>query len=56
MKIIELISKIFSENPNRKKLKDLDRKIVASNDYKELVILTKQYNEIKNVNKTKKNK
>jgi hypothetical protein len=52
MILIGLIARLFTVNPNKKKLREIDRKIANSNDYKEIVRLTEEYNKIKNENKT----
>lgn len=52
MILISLIIKLLTPDPKRKQLKEINRKIVRTSDYKELVELTNEYNRIKNENKT----
>jgi hypothetical protein len=47
--MIEIIIKYFSqpEKEKRKKLREIDKEIVKTNDYNELVRLVKIYNKVK---------
>jgi hypothetical protein len=50
--MIKMITKYFSqkEREKRKKLRQIDKEIVKTEDYNELVKLVKIYNRVKNEN------
>jgi len=50
--MIQMIIKYFSqpEKEKRKKLRQIDKEIVKTDDYNELVRLVKIYNRVKNEN------
>ena len=52
MIFITFIIQLLLPNQKTKKLREINRKIARTNDYKELVELTNEYNRIKNENKT----